>query len=241
MNDYLEKYEDALFKAAIYEAAKDEYDQLMQEVFAKKVPSEFEMKKFLKKLDVALKKENTKVIWKGFKRVITRVAIAVMIFITISFTLIMSVDAMREWFTHLLLTFTPGYAEIQIQEQNSQGNNAENGKIVSLTGDCLPTYIPEGFFLKNLDMSENHIDACYSNTGGMIFDLMCYSESTDTQVDTEEADKIVSITINGNPGILIEKNSQFTVSWAVKGRYFVLLSQLQEKETLKIADSVIVK
>ena len=241
MSEYLIGYEDALFKAAVFEAAKEKHDALMQEAKEEAKPSEFVMKQFTAKLDAALRKGNAKAFWRGFRKIAARAAIAVMIFITVSFALIMSVDAMREWFTHLLLTFTPGYAEIQIQEQDSSGNAADAGKTSGMSVACLPSYIPDGFAMNKLDMTALNIDAVYMDKDGKIIDFMCYSDAATTQADTESADTMTSVTINGNPGILIEKNGQFTISWAGQDRYFVLLSQCDEKETMKIAESVPVK
>ena len=59
-----------------------------------------------------------------------------------------------------------------------------------------------------------------------------------TYLDSENADREETVWVNGNEGLLIEKNGKFLVTWGAYERIFSLRTELSLEETLKVAESI---
>lgn len=60
-------------------------------------------------------------------------------------------------------------------------------------------------------------------------------------VDTEDANRVEKISIQGHEGLLVEKNGLITVVWSDQSNIFTVISDsetLKSEDTVRIAESV---
>ena len=168
-----------------------------------------------------------------------RAVVVIMAIVTVSFTVTMSVEALRSRFVSFLMTFTPRYTELQLQEYDENGNVLEGGQPIKMKDVYVPSYIPAGFEIISMNTYNSESDIVYQNDKGEQISFTSASDTSVTQVDTENADNIETIDISGSKGLLVEKEGLTTVIWSAGNHYFVLMSQLSKEETIKIAKSVV--
>ena len=236
--DKIEKdYIESSFRMAALLAAKEDSEKYMAEVKDDAGPSEAEIERFEKLYDKEMRKKHAKEMRKSVLKIAWHVAVCIMAIVTVGFSLIISVDALRSKFTQLLISFEPEYAQIQMEKTDHNGNIIEGDISAQLTGRYLPMYIPEGFEITSMTMNELLQDTVYEN-GESFVDLSVSTENGTTLIDTEEADCIETITLNGTDCMLVEKDGFFTLVWANDDEYFVLLTNISKEDTLQIASSV---
>ena len=240
MSDYMREYEDALFKTAIYEMAKDDSKSLTDNDIQRKneAPSELLDKRINKMINLALHKSKAKQFRKHARKIAMRVAVVIMAVVTVSFALTMSVEALRSRFVSFLMTFTPRYTELQLQEHDENGNVLEGGQTMKMKDIYAPSYVPEGFEIVSMDITNGDSNIVYQNGNGEQISFDSASGTSVTQIDTENADNIETIDIMGNQGMLEEKDGLTTITWSIDDSYFVVMSQTSKEETIKIAESV---
>lgn len=241
MTEHIREYEDALFKAAIYEMAKDESKVLMDKMNLQEAeaPSELLDKRVHNMMATELKKSRTKKFGKKARKTAMRAVVVIMAIVTVSFTVTMSVEALRSRFVSFLMTFTPRYTELQLQEYDENGIVLEGGQPIKMKDVYVPSYIPAGFEIISMNTYNSESDIVYQNDNGEQISFTSASGTSVTQVDTENADNIETIDISNSKGLLVEKEGLTTVTWSAGNHYFVLMSRLSKEETIKIAKSVV--
>ena len=240
MNKQMVEYEDALFRAAIYEAEKEKSKAYMEEMAAleDKKPSELERKRFEKLLDKEQRKNRRIGVWKATREIASGVAIIIMVVVTVSFTITMSAEALRARFIRFLMTFTPEYTEIQLQGYDEKGAAIESGGRIGLNGKYAPTYIPHEFSISSLTMDTMGTSIVYENNNGDIITFDAFDYNAVSQIDTENVDSIEAISVGDDPGLLVKKDGLITLAWSKNDYYMILLSRVSEQEMMKIAESV---
>lgn len=237
MNKVEKEYIDSSFRMATLLAAKESSEQYMAEVKDAPKPSEIEIARFKKLYDKETHKKRAKEIRKSVLKVTVRAAICIMAFVTVSFSLIMSVDALRSKFTQLLISFEPKYAQIEMQQTDYNGNIINGNIYAQLTGRYVPSYMPKGFEITSMTIDTVLQDTVYEN-GESYVSLSISSENGVTQIDTEQADYIETIKISDMDCMLVEKDGIFTLAWDNDDGYFVLLTNISKEETIRIASSI---
>ena len=105
-----------------------------------------------------------------------------------------------------------------------------------------PSYIPEGFHLlpfgETRGNRSDHTTTAYMRGEDQYITLVEVPPGGHTYLDSENADREETIWINGNEGLLIEKNGLFLVTWGAYERIFSLRTELSLEETMKVAESI---
>ena len=106
-------------------------------------------------------------------------------------------------------------------------------------GEYYPSYIPEGYEFDEV-LGGTHVrNVYYLSNKGHKLRFSEYGEGTSTRLDTENA-VVKFFMINGNPGMLVEKNGRSTVTWSENDRYFVLSADNMSGDSVMIiADSIV--
>ena len=238
MNDIAREHEEALLKLVVYEAVKAKCAEYMAEAAAADIDiSETADARAKKLIDKEYRKHRIKSSGKTATKLIRRVAVAVAIVFTLTFGVTMSVQAFRDSFTRFLLTFYSDSTRLELIQENSSGNRIESGQYLGFDQHA-PTYIPEGFIVKSLTMTDGDMDIYYEDDEGKVISFSRYASDSATHIDSEHADAISTVDISGAQGMLVVEDSMTTVTWNTENHYFVLFTYLNEEETLKIARSV---
>ena len=233
-----EQYIDSTFRMAVLLAAKDESKRLMEEVKDEPKPSELETAAFRKRIDREYAKSKRKKAGKAMLKVGSRVAVIIMICVTISFTLIMSVKAVRDEFVKLLLSFDPEYTQVEMQNIDSKGNIIEDRQPTLLRDGYYLSYVPEGFEMTSMTLYEEVQDVVYTNAEGHYINLTVQAEDAVTRIDSEDADSTETVTVNDTSAFLIEKNGVYHLVWTQDKYYMILASDLDKDEVLLIAKNI---
>ena len=231
-------YEVNLFREAVKEAARNEGQNLLKQNKELKpedlgVSSE-KQKEFQKRLDKVFQDKRIKEKRISHRRIIQRVAIIVLIFIAVTTASLFSVDAFRAKFFNFLMEIKPKYTEFQLEEGNKEVGGV---RIVDWTNTYIPTYIPEGYTLESSDNSDTMKSIILENEDGHIIDYAMYTEDVNFNYDTEGA-AVQDIKVNGEEGMLIIKENHYCIVWKQDSLIFIVRTQINEKETLKIAEKV---
>ena len=243
-SDYIEgiaeRYEESAFQMAVFLAAEKSESRLREETEEErtKSPSELAVKRLERMLVQKVRKNNLKQFGKTAWKIGSRIAIAIMIIITVGLTTVMSVDALRSRFTEFLLTFHSEYTELELHETTNTGTAVEGGQILRITGSYMPAYTPEGFSLKSMMLDEQANDLEYENDEGMFISFSGYTRDALSNIDTENADSLEIVDVNGRSGLLVMKEGVYTLAWSRDDYYFILTSNVSRDETLRIAQSV---
>ena len=106
-------------------------------------------------------------------------------------------------------------------------------------GEYYPSYIPEGYEFDEV-LGGTHVRNVYylSNKGDKLR-FSEYGEGTSTRLDTENAD-VKFVMINGNPGMLVEKNGRIILTWSEYDFFFVIIADdMPSDSVMNIANSVV--
>lgn len=133
----------------------------------------------------------------------------------------------------MFVRMTDQYAEIGLQERGSINVPSE------WEGDYFPTYIPEGFVLRQV--GGEHTDAPffeYSDQEGNRLSFFEHGIGGRTNIDVEGA-VVTPVTVHDNSGFASEKDGWVVVAWPEFNQYFHVMLDGDLDTALKIARSVI--
>ena len=243
-SDYVEgiaeRYEESAFQMAVFLAAEKSEPRLREDAEKErtKAPSELAVKRLERILAQKVRKNNMKQFGKTAWKIGSRIAIAIMIFITVGLATVMSVDALRSRFAEFMLTFHSEYTELELRETTNTGTIVEGGQSLCIMGSYMPAYIPEEFRLKSMMLDEQANDLEYENNEGMFISFSVYTSDVLSNIDTENVDSLETVEVKGRSGLLVMKEGVYTLAWSKDDYYFILMSNVSRDEMLRIAESV---
>lgn len=174
-------------------------------------------------------KQKEKYQFRGISRVAQKVIVAIAAFIVIMFTTMMSSEAVRARITAFLVSITPQYAEVGLD--NIQELEPEKPVLYELG------YVPNGFILY-FEQFEAGQDLSYQKSEDQYLMFHVLPKTGVAQLDTENAEEIKYVPINGETGLLIIEKDWTTITWSNENYIFILEGTINEDEILKIAESV---
>lgn len=236
-----EEYEDALFKMLMHDAAEhegkaqlDELQSMDQSSDSK--PSELALKRFSKQLDIELRKKRRAERKQRALVAIRTLAISLVAVLVVFFTAMTTVSAFRTRLMNLWVDIRPEYTAFQLRGSDS----TEGGSmVVNWSNVYAPTYIPKGYEVSSFSFNEGLKRIVFENASTQTFILYTESdEYNNLAVDTENADRFEEISINGNNGMLVVKDSLVTIVWEQGGRLFMIKTQNDVDTAIRMAEGV---
>lgn len=190
MNEYNEKViNEAL--TLLREKENEEIRKEMEE--ANKIPEfrvkEGEAERFVKQFE----KKRSRKAWLR--------AASIVVVVVVSLTVVtLSVDGFREKFTSFFTNFTSEeYAGVKVGE--------EDDLFMSYKGQFVPSVIPEGYEIESVVSDENMFEIMLKNEQDCIIVLREQSAELKSNIDTEDADVIKDVEINGMKGLYFKKGN----------------------------------
>ena len=149
---------------------------------------------------------------------------------------IATVQPVRARVMELIFEIEREYTRVSLRERPGAGVEvpAEWG------GEYYPSYIPEGYEVDEVVNMTGNKYVLYTSQKEREerFRFSEMGEDSVSGIDTENA-RIKYIVVNGNPGLIAEKDERTVVSWAEFDRYFVVSGNLSGEAAIQIADSVV--
>lgn len=233
----LEKLNQMFLYNTGYEHAKNidrETNELLEDFKDIEIPESLN-KWFLdynKKID---KKKRIKKIKKTAVKISKKVAVIFMIISLASSIIIMTVEAIRTNFFNIIIETYQKYSSISLQEEID--NNFVDEFPADWEDYYYPTFIPDNFELISTNEFGSSKHITFENNSSQYIKIIQSGMNFESQIDTEGA-TIIEIDINGNEGMLIEKDKQFILIWNNNERIFRIQSNLDRNTIIKIANNL---
>lgn len=239
-----EEYEEALFRLAMNDLIEEEGKFLFKENIQLKdnpefQPSQEEIDKFTKLLDISLKKSKSKNRSYIIHKIVNTAAVITVTMIILFSTGFLTVQAFRIQVLNFLIDTESKYTSFQLSPSNE--NQQESGELaVNWTNAYIPTYTPENYAVTSVSSSDSEKRIIFTNKKNEeLFVMYCeYSSSNSVAVDTENASVIKKVKINGEDGTLSIKDTTVTVVWIIDDHLFTVQGQISTDEAIKLAESV---
>ena len=235
-----EQYEEALFRMAIHELAEEEGRQLQaskEELQTQPAyqPSAAALQRFTQQLDGYLLKQQAKARRRKALRGLNRAAVVVLAIFVVLGAAMTTVEAFRSRVFNLWLEIQPQFTVFRLREADPDAGHSE--LIVDWTNAYVPTFVPDGYRTTSIAIKETSRELVLDNDTNWIM----YSElqgSSGPIVDTEHADLVETVDINGHAGTLILKNDVSTIVWEMEKSLFIIKSFTDTDTALKVARGV---
>jgi hypothetical protein len=250
-NTLREEYEEALIKLAMSSFAEREGQRFMQENEALKddpfyQPSAEAERKFKRAINRHYYKQKTKHFLQASYQHLNKVAIVSLIAIILLATSALAVEAVRVKILNFFVNFQEEYTEIRLKEKSGEQNFGEEdiiGKNIpsNWKNAYAPLEIPAGYSINNSVNDGNFKTIEYANGRNEMIIYQQFDEQVVSNIDTEKADSIKEITVQGHKGLLVNKDGKRTITWSNDAKVFLIItkaSNLQEEDIIKMAESV---
>mgnify|MGYP002350923992 CR=1 FL=1 len=163
-----------------------------------------------------------------------RVAVIILALGSVLAASLFSVDAFRVKVLNFFMETKPEYTEFRLEESKERRNDE---KVVDWSNSYMPTYVPEGYTVEFSENGSAIKSILFQNAEGKIIDYTQHTEAANFNYDTESASSR-EITVNEKGGTLIVKEGTYSIVWKYEKSIFVVMTQIDEQETLKIAENI---
>lgn len=212
----LEQYEDAYFALLMDEVAEQEGTRLeklnkeLQNDPKAAVPDEVD-RKCIKAIDRHFIRQRRGGYWRTAKHAFTHVAVVVTVMVMMFTTAFALSPDFRASALNLLITFEDEYTQLTMNSNSIEGitPQAENSAVSDLPTKYFENlevgWVPKGFTCTRNDYDSF---AFFEDSAGQFFSISRADGYGTLNVDTEDADSVVNITVNGFNGIQVLKDGR---------------------------------
>lgn len=165
----------------------------------------------------------------NIKRITTKAAAVILVFFTVSFVLVMNVDAWRA----NVMNFLSKRSEISTIFSIGQDEEV----IPETHGISLPTCLPSGYKMVSLEIVEDYYLAIYKDSVSNEIRLEEMPRSFTAGIDSEDA-YVEVIEVNGQQAEYFEKNNIGTLIYKYDEMFYLLSGPVTKDELIKIAESM---
>mgnify|MGYP000983705358 FL=1 len=201
-------------------------------------PAEEARKNFHKRLNRYYYKKRAKSFLHASRRIIGKAA-AVLFFLLAALSVpVFSIKAVRTGVFNLILDVRDEYTGITMESDKDTDHSAPLKQ--SQDDIYAPVRIPEGYRLTE-SIGKNIKIYQYANEEGGMITYEQGGQGSAIQIDTEDADSISTVIIQGTAGMLVEKGDVITATWSDSKYIFVITASngnLSRETILDIAESV---
>ncbi len=183
-------------------------------------------------LNHSIKVEKNKRTRRRFQTLSKRAAIFVVLFSLSVLVTTLSVEAFRVKLFNMITEVKEKYTSISVTEISPKIEDS-----ISWTSFFTPQFIPTHYELTDSQSFGELKILFFTNDEGKEIQFSQTSSSPDFQVDTENA-KMSDVLINGEKGILVEKESLSTLIWTTEATTFYILGEIDKDTIIKMAESV---
>lgn len=186
---------------------------------------------FKEYLRQSIKIEKNKRIKRRVQTLSKRAAIFLVVFSLSVLMTTLSVDAFRIKLFNMITEVKEKYTSISITEKNQEIEDTFWSSYFK------PQFVPKDYKLTDGQSFGALKIMFYTNNAGKELQFSQTSSNPDFQVDTENA-KVSDVIINGEKGILVEKDNISTLIWTAEENTFFIMGELNRDTIIKMAESI---
>lgn len=234
--DLNEDYEDLVFRKVMAIHCEEESKEILEEIKNSKnesISGNKEINKIFNKFD---RKENfTTLANIAKKSFLFAASFVFVVIISISSAVVASADVrdtMTDILYHLVFEENERYTKISAGETTG----FIDPEIYDWEGAYAPTYMPEGFKLIEKTITEADKAVVYSNGENTIYFMQ--TKNISFRLDSEDADEIKNLNINGSDAICIKKDGTTKISWMSGDTIFWINGDISSDELIKVAYNI---
>ena len=222
----IEKY-DILLKAALLQQMEQEekiFEQEKIKLTEQYSPTDEQRQKFYEQY---LSKNRKTKIAKRIGRYAVRTAACLFIMMILSTVLICSVSAFRNKALEILININGESASI----------NLDTGVYLSWSGTNYPTYVPEGYELVSVSLTDDIKQMEFRNNENKSLYFMQQSNKVTGMIDSENLQEQKEIVIGNTIGYYSYKNGVSMMTWDYRDNIYSLQGEIGKDEMVLIAVS----
>lgn len=232
----LENYEKAAFQFALYEIALEEADLAVAEENTSDDLEEValaSMPRMLKAIEKYTRRASYVRFAKETLPKVGRAVAAFALFVLLAGSIaIASSKTVRASMIEFLIRTTPEYTAVGFYQTDDVVDVPENWEL-----SYFPSYIPNGFYLDQVNTGRKTSEAYFRNDKGESIDILFGSISTQLRIDSENAE-IVHLNINGVDSTLMIKDDSHRLIGHLGDEYYYISTNLPLTEVIQIAESI---
>ena len=219
----------------LWKYAPQEEQYLLEHIPLTPDPLHVFSKRFERKMKALIRQERRSPFMKSFVLQSKRAAVFLLASVLISFTAIMSVEALRVRFFRMVQEIYEKYSTISYEPVG------ENSIASQTFVEYEPTYIPDGFELvkERVYSHSKHMTFRDSQRRGLGF-MQSFLDVATVDYDTEHVD-LEPIQINGMDGYYLPNSSLKSIFWDDGTYFFDVSGHLDKNELIKVAESIKIK
>jgi len=171
-----------------------------------------------------------------YLRRFTKVAAAIAVLITLSFTvLFVTVDALRDKAFHFIIQNSDAYIRIIPVETSGPDADAKKNLPSGWTDVYYPDYLPKGYEFAEAEAAGEARTIAFRNTAGDVLLLTQEpSDGAEILMDNEGVES-GEISVQGEPAFWTSKDGETTLMWNQYGCLFMLYGPVELEEMIRIA------
>ncbi|MCI1965987.1 MAG: DUF4367 domain-containing protein [Oscillospiraceae bacterium] len=232
-----------LFETMLKEAVCETFENELQSL-----PAEQELEQICElspstkqKIQHIIRAERRHAVCRKMRAVSKRVAILLAIVVPVSFGSLLSVEASRNAIFNAIIEWKDDRARISYQQGSSDFSEAAD-RSARTNAVYAPSYLPDGFTALKKKQVGHMLVVTYRDKNGkdIIFQQSLLSDGGHNVIDSEHS-TYSQININGEQASLFRANTNEDSSlllWENQKFSFLLMSKIDPKELIKIAESV---
>ena len=173
-----------------------------------------------------------------------RIAVVILILVSLIFAGMMSVKAIRDQLTHIVTQWYSKYIDIDFTRDEQAGGTSDSDVIdLQNTGMALPSYIPEGYVEEIVVRSPAIIIVEYHNSNGSLlaYQQQILSSGGALSIDSEGYSS-EPVLISGHEGQIFlpsYDNEAINLVWCDDRFSYFLSGYFDREEMIKIAESIL--
>lgn len=229
-NDISEKLFDSILKIAAEEALEQEMVEMVScEELNKEYRPSYNLDKKIKRIMLRYRIREKLFVW---GKISGKIAVAMIIIIVISSTVLLSVKATRNYIFNAVIRWQEDHFSIQ-----HDSNDDNNYNIIIFR----PTYVPAGFKEVSANVIGDIIKITYKNENEQVITLK-QSPSQVSHILADYEDKsYIETEINGNKAYVFSaiEDDNNNVIWEYDGILFNITSELEISELIMMGESIL--
>ncbi len=239
-----ERYEDTLFRLAMIRLEKKRAAALEEEagngdsgLSAKEIEDRYtrSLPRVIKNMAKEVRLRSLRSFFHSTLPKSVQIAAGVLLALFIAATSALAVSrTARVYLTNFLINIEKEYTELSLRPSENAFVDVPAG----WQGEYYPSYIPDGYTIKQVLGGDRMNDVVYVNAVGKDLQFGEYRSGAVGNIDTENA-QTSFIQVNGTTAFLSVKGDEVLLAWAYVDQYFLIDLQGKPEEATKIANSIV--